>query len=1257
MKSRLIFLLTLLPLLSFSQEKKDQSLSPYFLISSDSANPAPEFPLKLNAADVTISGVIADVEITQVYINKSLRPIEAVYVFPASTRAAVYAMEMQVGRRVITAEIREKAKARQEYDAAKANGQTASLLEQDRPNIFRMNVANIMPGDSIIVRMSYTELLVPEEGIYEFVYPTVVGPRYTGTASSELNSSSVNNAGAGIPYTHSGIKPLYDFQMKIGIHSPVPFEKIESTSHKILLSFEEKNRATVLLAPEEKDGGNRDFVLRYKLSGPAIKTGMMTYEGKDENFFLFMMQPPARVVPDSIPPREYIFVMDVSGSMSGYPIVTSKRLLSNLVSGLREDDLFNVVQFAGGSATFSSVSLKANQHNIDSALKFIALPQGGGGTELKAGMERAMHIPRSANYSRTIVIATDGLIAAEASVFRSIHQNLDSANVFAFGIGGGVNRYLIEGIAFAGRSEPTVVQYSSQADSAAAKFREYISAPVLTNIHVDFGTMDVYDVEPMHVPDLFAARPIIVTGKYRGKPQGNVTVTGMTGKKPYKEIIPLEKVKAEKKNKALKYLWARERVTLLNYENSFSSNDSSIIKAITEIGLKYSMLTNYTSFIAIYKKERNKEGIADSTIMQPLPLPQNVSDMSIGALGNISGVQLNSVVVVSGAADVSYAHSETAIVSDVLMVYRMFNPLFPATSEEGFNSSLYRSLQGQNGSLIPQSVFLFDGGPALSPAFGGRMTQMLPDYMIGSFTIDGRDGFLNHPVSARHTADMKFQLYNYGTKLYSHVNSAGMQQTGFTMRKRIGSEGPHTKAFYISGSEEYSLFRTDVNDDGFDDLPGRKAANLIAGLDFGISKDAVYRTYRTELIAHISQQDRNQNSALNPFQLKDNLSGIYWFSKFSSRKQEGAETWEYTANLAAGYSQREVNFAGKRFYSEQPFALAEGEYFHDKSRHIIVAKASSAWYGGKDILIDGQQFNTGYNLQSANFNFIKERNRFSYTFSLRADLDSRYGSSLSPLASVRRKFGNHYLMVLAKRLRSQNFSPASMLPALISSRDYSYDRKLLPDDGWQYFINYTFSRYLFANRADFNVRYTYNDYLRLVIADIDSDPGKISIYNLNQRIGQQQVQVNTGIWITNSMQVQTYYRFTLRQTFAGENKLDEALLPRHQAGLSYAWDKKLQRANSINSKLTARFTDRQRIPGHGWSPAYVTIDLKAEYKWREEKWMVYASAVNLLNYRQRISVFGSENPNGAGFDTSLQWGPVVGRVFEIGMCWKLNSSY
>lgn len=1247
MKFRFFLLLFLFPLFSFAQGENDHSLSPYFLINSDSANPAPEFPLKLNAADVTISGVIADVEITQVYINKSQRPLEAVYVFPASTRAAVYAMEMQVGRRVITAEIRERGKARQDYNTAKANGQTASLLEQDRPNIFKMNVANIMPGDSIIVRMSYTELLVPEEGIYEFVYPTVVGPRYTGANGSEFNTPSTNNSATGIPYTRSGIKPLYDFQMKVGIHSPVPFEKIECASHQILLSFEEKNAATVLLSPEEKDGGNRDFVLRYKLSGPAIKTGMMTYEGKDENFFLFMMQPPARVAPDSIPPREYIFVMDVSGSMSGYPIETSKKLMSNLVSGLREDDLFNVVQFAGGSATFSPVSLKANKINIDSALKFIAMPQVGGGTELKAGMERAMHIPRSANYSRTIVIATDGLIAAEASVFRSIHENLDSANVFAFGIGSGVNRYLIEGIAFAGKGEPTVVQYSSQADLAAKKFREYISAPVLTNIHVDFGMMDVYDVEPMHVPDLFAERPILVTGKYKGKPQGTVTVSGITGKKPYKEIIPLEKVKAEKKNKALKYLWARERVTLLNYENSFAGTDSSLIKEITSIGLNYSILTQYTSFIAIYKKERNKEGIADSTIMQPIPVPQNVTDMSIAALGSVSGVQINSLSSVVVCRDIT-------TISDVLLVYRMFNPLFPATNEEGFNSVLYRSMQAQNGSFIPQSVFLFDGGPALSPAFGGRMTQQLPDYMISNFTIDARDGFLNHSLSARHTADMKFSLYNYGTKLYSHVNSAGMQQTGFTMRKRIGGEGPHTKAFYISGSEEYSLFRTDVNRDGFDDLPGRKAANLVAGLDFGISKDAVYRTYRTELIAQLSQQNRNQKSAISPFELKDNLSGIYWFSKFSSRKQEGEETWEYKANLAAGYSQREVNFAGKRFYSEQPFALAEGEYHHDKSRYILIAKACSAWYGGKDILIDGQQFNTGYNLQTANFNFMKERNRFSYTFSLRADLDSRYGSYLSPLVSVRKQFGKNSLMLLAKRLRSQNFSPASMLPALISSRDYSYDRNLLPDDGWQYFFSYNYSRYLFANRADFTVSYLYNDYLRMVIADIDSDPGKISIYNLNKRIGQQQVQVKTGIWFTDHMQLQTYYHFTLRQSIYGEYKLDEPLLPRHQAGLQFAWDKSLRRASSINSIATARFTDRQRIPGHGWSPAYVTFDLKAEYKWAGEKWMVYASAVNILNARQRVSVFGSENPNGSDFDTSLQWGPVVGRVFEIGMNWKIN---
>ena len=159
-------------------ESDDRTLSPYFFVKSDDPQ-VDQLPLKSTSAAVNISGVIADVQVTQVYKNEGRRPLEAIYVFPASTKAALYGMRMRIGERVINAKISKREDARREYEQAKEQGKSASLLEQQRPNVFQMNVANIMPGDEIRVELSYTELLVPTDRIYEFFYPTVVGPRYS----------------------------------------------------------------------------------------------------------------------------------------------------------------------------------------------------------------------------------------------------------------------------------------------------------------------------------------------------------------------------------------------------------------------------------------------------------------------------------------------------------------------------------------------------------------------------------------------------------------------------------------------------------------------------------------------------------------------------------------------------------------------------------------------------------------------------------------------------------------------------------------------------------------------------------------------------------------------------------------------------------------------------------------------------------------------------------------------------------------------
>jgi Ca-activated chloride channel family protein len=606
------------------QPPDDKTLSPYFLV--EGGDPAIDrLPLKDTSVEVSISGVIADVTVRQQYENHGTRPIHARYVFPASTRAAVYGMTMTVGEVRIVATIRERERAAKEFEAAKREGKSASLLEQSRPNVFTMRVANVLPGDTIAVELRYTELLVPTDGTYEFVYPTVVGPRYSERRATE---ALPGDDFVRTPYTRQGEAPLSTFHLAGTVSTGVPVQELASPSHELLVRPVGATRADIILPDTERLSGNRDFILRYRLSGQTIASGLLLHEGRNENFFLLMAEPPEAIAPDAVPPREYVFVVDVSGSMHGFPLETAKALMRDLVGVLRPSDAFNVLVFADGSETFAPVSVSATPGNLQRALAFIGRKQGGGGTRLLASLQTAMDLPRQPGVSRSIVLLTDGYIDAEADVFEYVRGQLDGTNVFAFGIGSSVNRHLIEGVARAGLGEPFVVTAPGEAADAASRFRRYIDSPVLAGIEVTFRGFDVYDVEPAKVPDLFASRPIVVFGKWRGAAAGSIEITGTTGHGPYGMSVPVTTAQADGSHGALRHLWARARIADLA-DFAPRAPEEARVAEITALGLTYGLLTRYTSFVAVQERVRRADGIAQD-VDQPLPLPAGVSDMAVG---------------------------------------------------------------------------------------------------------------------------------------------------------------------------------------------------------------------------------------------------------------------------------------------------------------------------------------------------------------------------------------------------------------------------------------------------------------------------------------------------------------------------------------------------------------------------------------------------------------------------------------------------
>ena len=602
---------------------------PYFHIASNDPS-IDRLPLKSTKVDARIVGPIADVRVVQRYRNEGQRAIEARYVFPGSTQAAVHAMTVRLGDRVLQATIREKQRAKLEYETAKKEGKTAALLDQHRPNVFQMNVANILPGDEVQVELRYTELLLPTERRYRFVYPTVVGPRYH-VARSEGGSSS-SPATSHLP---EGKASNTAFDMTVFFASPLPVHEIASSSHRIEVKGESSTQAEVALADEGAPGNNRDFILEYAISGTATVGGLTLYPGKsgEDNYFLALVEPPQAIATAQINPREYVFVVDISGSMHGFPLDTTKALLRHLIGNLRASDSFNVMLFSGSNRMLSDEPVPATRANVERAIATIDNIRASGSTEIVPALERIAALPKNPEVARTVIVVTDGYVTVEDRVFQLVRQNLGNSNVFAFGIGSSVNRHLIEGIARAGQGEPFIVTKPQFAQAQAERLRKMIDAPVLTAVRARFDGLDVYDTEPARLdalPDVLGGRPVAIFGKWRGAPRGQLVLEGRAADSDWQQVLPVATPDGDAQ--ALRLLWARRRIQQLSDEEALRGG-SSQREAITTLGLQHSLLTQYTSFIAVDHIVRNLDADNRVSVQQPSPLPQGVSNHAVGTLG------------------------------------------------------------------------------------------------------------------------------------------------------------------------------------------------------------------------------------------------------------------------------------------------------------------------------------------------------------------------------------------------------------------------------------------------------------------------------------------------------------------------------------------------------------------------------------------------------------------------------------------------
>ena len=594
-------------------------------------------PLKHTAVTVDVSGFIARVTVRQQFQNPFEDKIEAVYVFPLSQDAAVDRMTMKVGDRIVKGEIKERGEARAIYESAKAAGKVASLLDQERPNIFTQSVANIEPGEQVDISISYSETLDWKDGEFRFDFPMVVGPRYIPGGGSAPAPMTTGQPTAEVPdadritppVTPEGTRAGHDVSITVNLDAGLPVRRIDSKQHAVTVDYPQadKTRAVIKLK-QQKTIPNKDFVLVYETSSERIEDTVLAHTDQRGKFFTLVLQPPKRVRKQLIVPKEIIFVIDKSGSMNGFPIETAKQAMRLCIQGLHENDTFNLMTFSGGVGFCFEKPVPNTDQNRQQALQFLGTLQGSGGTEMMKAINACLAGQDDPERIRVVCFMTDGYVGNDMAIIDAVGRNAGQARVFSFGIGRSVNRFLLDGIAGAGRGEVHYILDERQATGAAERFYERVRTPVLTDIQLDFGDLAVEGLFPDQVPDLFSSKPVVVKGRYKQGGRRTITLRGKTGEGKFERKIDFTLPDEEPKNEVLASLWARAKVRHLMQKDlagiQRGTPNPAMKEEILGLGLRYQLLTQFTSFVAV-EHLRITEGDTVRTVPVPVEMPEGVS--------------------------------------------------------------------------------------------------------------------------------------------------------------------------------------------------------------------------------------------------------------------------------------------------------------------------------------------------------------------------------------------------------------------------------------------------------------------------------------------------------------------------------------------------------------------------------------------------------------------------------------------------------
>jgi Ca-activated chloride channel homolog len=567
----------------------------------DTLVPAPTLKTDVN---IVVTGIVARASVRQEFTNPSHAWAEGIYVFPLPEDAAVDRLRMKVGDRLIEGVIQERSTAKAQYEQARHEGKRASLVEQERPNVFTTSVANIAPGAAITIELEYQQTVRYDAGQFRLRFPMVVGPRYIpgtpaprasgGTGWSPDTAEVPDASRVTPPVEHPSRGPLNPVSLTVELDPGAPLARLTASYHAIHTTPLADGRYRIELA-QGTVPADRDFELVWQPHAEATPIATLFTERKGaETFAVLMVTPPSSAALDGLRlPREVIFVIDNSGSMHGASIDQAKAALKLALERLRPGDTFNVIRFNHTTDAVFSAAQAATPQNLAAASRYVGRLHADGGTEMLPALQQALDGREHPGRLRQVIFLTDGAVGNEAQLFAAIHERLGDSRLFTIGIGSAPNSHFMREAARLGRGTFTYIGSLAEVKDKMVALFAKLESPALTDVELE--PVAGGEIVPERIPDVYLGEPITVALRAPALPP-HVVLRGRLGVEVWERVLLLHPAG---EGAGLASHWASGRIAALLDRRRTGTSEDEIRRAVLELALTYHLVSPYTSLVAV----------------------------------------------------------------------------------------------------------------------------------------------------------------------------------------------------------------------------------------------------------------------------------------------------------------------------------------------------------------------------------------------------------------------------------------------------------------------------------------------------------------------------------------------------------------------------------------------------------------------------------------------------------------------------------